>query len=360
MTNSVFERSLGAFLLGGACALAGAVAIWTFWGCLTPPDRIQLTLRDASAVRTAADVSAADVAGKQGYSVCVCPSCGTTVTQLGQVKCINVLCPACGSPMVSPGSVFAWRELVFRPLVIASLIAVMLALAAHYLIWGPKRLPGAGTATVKRFSAFETAWHFVVLVSFGILAVTGLAGIIGPGANISGSVGGDFFLILHYIAAAGFTAGLVVIGGLWLHDCFFDRGDRTWLRHAGGYFGYKGELPAGRFNPGQKAFFWLVCVLGVVMIVTGLIRLFPVFTRQVQQAAYMIHDVVALLLLLGVLVHAYLGTVANPGSWQAIFAGRVTEEWAKAHHSTWEYEVETPSTRPSAVAAQAFPAEEGL
>ena len=262
--------------------------------------------------------------------------------------------------MVRPRSVFAWRELVFRPVVIASLIAAILAMVAHYLIWGPRRLVGSGGAIVKRFSTAETAAHSVVMFSFLILALTGMTGIIGPGANISGSLGGEFFLILHYVAAAGFAAGLATVVALWFRYCLFERGDVEWARHAGGYFGYTGELPAGRFNPGQKAFFWLAALLGVVMVVTGLIRLFPVFTRPVQQAAYIIHDVVALILVLGVLVHGYLGTVANPGSWQGVFSGWVTEEWAKAHHSNWDYEIETPSPQGHGDTAGEMLGQEGL
>ncbi len=334
---------VGPFLLGCVCVLVAAIVVWALCACVTPRDEVRLTLLDTADVRPVAGISAmSEVAGAGAYSVCVCPSCGTTVTQVGQVHCTNVLCPVCGSPMVRPRSVFAWRELVFRPVVIGSLIAVILAIVAHYLIWGPRRLVGNDIAIVKRFSTAETAAHFVVMFSFLILAVTGMTGIIGPGANISGSLGGDFFLILHYVAAAAFGAGLVTIGVLWFRDCFFNKDDAEWIRHAGGYLGHKGELPVGRFNPGQKAFFWLVGVLGIVMVATGVMRLFPVFTRVTQQAAYMIHDGVALMLILAVLVHTYLGTVANPGSWQGIFSGWVTEEWAKAHHPNWDYELEEP------------------
>jgi len=324
--------------------LVAATVMWVLWLVVTPRDRVKLTLLDTTDRRTVTTVSAtSEVAGTQTYSVCVCPSCGLTVTQVGQLNCTNVLCPVCGTPMVRPRSVFAWRELVFRPTVIGSLIAVTLATVAHYLIWGPKRLTGDGVTPVKRFSTLETVSHFVVLASFGMLAITGMAGIIGPGANISGSVGGDFFLILHYVAAAGFTVSLLTIGGLWFRDCFFNKDDVEWIRHGGGYFGCKEELPAGRFNSGQKAFFWFVCVLGIVMIVTGLIRLFPVFSRVTQQAAYMIHDLVALMFILGLLVHGYLSTVANPGSWQGVFSGWVTDEWARVHHPNWDYEREEPS-----------------
>lgn len=362
MASSVTGQHIGPFLLGCVCVLVAAIVVWALWTGVTPKDQLRLTLLDTTDLRTVAEVSeTTNVAGTQAYSVCVCPSCGTTVTQAGQVNCTNVLCPVCGTPMVRPRSVFAWRELVFRPISIGSLIAVILAAVAHYLIWGPKRLNHAGIITVKRFSTFETAAHFVVMFSFLISAITGMAGIIGPGANISSSLGGDFFLILHYVAAAGFTVGLVTIWVLWFRDCLLNKDDVEWIRHGGGYFGYRGELPAGRFNPGQKVFLWLVGVLGIAMIVTGLMRLFPVFSRITQQTAYMVHDVVALMLILAVLVHTYLGTVANPGSWQGVFSGWVTEEWAKAHHPNWDYQRETPNPQRDAdMVGEAVTSQEGL
>ena len=37
----------------------------------------------------------------------------------------------------------------------------------------------------------------------------------------------------------------------------------------GGYLGYKGEVPAGRFNAGQKMFYWYTAIFGVIMSVTA-------------------------------------------------------------------------------------------
>ena len=40
-------------------------------------------------------------------------------------------------------------------------------------------------------------------------------------------------------------------------------------------------------------------------------------------------------LIAGVLAHAYLGTVANPGTWRVLVDGSVTREWARHHHPNW-------------------------
>jgi cytochrome b subunit of formate dehydrogenase len=36
-----------------------------------------------------------------------------------------------------------------------------------------------------------------------------------------------------------------------------------------------------------------------------------------------------------VLGHAYLGTIANPGTWRVLVDGYVTREWAQHHHPYW-------------------------
>ena len=40
-------------------------------------------------------------------------------------------------------------------------------------------------------------------------------------------------------------------------------------------------------------------------------------------------------MLAGVLSHAYLGTIANPGTWRVLVDGYVTKLWAEHHHPIW-------------------------
>ncbi len=39
------------------------------------------------------------------------------------------------------------------------------------------------------------------------------------------------------------------------------------------------------------------------------------------------------------MAHAYLGTIANPGTWRALIDGKVGRKWAKKHHSEWYKEI---------------------
>jgi formate dehydrogenase subunit gamma len=55
--------------------------------------------------------------------------------------------------------------------------------------------------------------------------------------------------------------------------------------------------------------------------------------------SYVLHDIAALLMLAGFIIHIYEGTAAQPGTFQSMTDGTVTEEWASTHHPAWYEEV---------------------
>ena len=58
----------------------------------------------------------------------------------------------------------------------------------------------------------------------------------------------------------------------------------------------------------------------------------------------------------GVLAHAYLGTVANPGTWRVLVDGSVTREWARHHHPNWyEALIEEGEIEPKSEKKEATP-----
>ena len=64
--------------------------------------------------------------------------------------------------------------------------------------------------------------------------------------------------------------------------------DFRWLAGAWGYMARGEHLPSGRFNAGEKLWFWGgVVVLSTVVIWSGLVLLFPNFdqTRATMQVA---------------------------------------------------------------------------
>ena len=93
-------------------------------------------------------------------------------------------------------------------------------------------------------------------------------------------------------------------------------------------------------NAGQKIFLWLTAGLSLIMGLTGVLLVFknslPLTFNCIMST---IHGLFAVIFLAAVIAHAYLGTLANPGTWRALIDGRVGRKWAKKHHSEWYKEI---------------------
>ena len=220
---------------------------------------------------------------------------------------------------------------MYRLLAIAVPGITLLALIAHYLLYGPKHREAAReNRTVPRFSLWERLIHILTMAAFLTLAVTGFTAVIGYSEPVRG-----WLLIVHWIAGPVFALGLTAMTLTWCEVCRFAPYDLEWARKAGGYLGGTDDPPAGLFNGGQKAFFWTIIVLGIVTILSGVARMFPVASDADQALILTAHRYASLLLTASILVHLYLGTIANPGTAGAAFLGKVSETWALHHHPNW-------------------------
>src|SRR5262249_46527065 len=92
----------------------------------------------------------------------------------------------------------------------------------------------------------------------------------------------------------------------------------------------------GFFNAGQKAQFWEIVIGCIAYVITGVIMWFPeIFGHVLVPICYVIHDISALIMLAGIFVHIYLSTIGEPGTFQAMTKGTVSEAWAWTHHPAW-------------------------
>ena len=55
--------------------------------------------------------------------------------------------------------------------------------------------------------------------------------------------------------------------------------------------------------------------------------------------SYFLHDVAALVMLGGFIIHIYEGTAQQPGTFRSMTRGTVTNRWAWTHHPAWYREV---------------------
>ncbi len=92
----------------------------------------------------------------------------------------------------------------------------------------------------------------------------------------------------------------------------------------------------GFFNGGQKIYFWSIAISGLLFLITGLLMWFDNAVPRVLVAiSYVVHDLSALVMLGGLIIHIYEGTAHQPGTFRSMVDGTVTEKWAWTNHPAW-------------------------
>ncbi len=229
-----------------------------------------------------------------------------------------------------------------------ALVVVFLTVALFYGVKGtmPLHAPLTGRK-MPRFNAWERSVHWATAISFSILAISGL--IIFFGKNILlPLIGYTLFSWLaiiaknlHNFVGPLFSVCILLLFLTFVRDNFLRGYDFAWFRKFGGLF--SGEhVPSGRFNGGEKVWFWGgVLFLGSIVAGSGLVLDFPNFnqTRQTMQFANMIHGIASILLMMGAIGHIYMGTIGMVGAFDAMRTGYVDEAWAKEHHEYWYNDV---------------------
>lgn len=243
----------------------------------------------------------------------------------------------------------AWRTYRNGPLTHLGgwlLVGFVGILAAMYFIAGPLRLKAPRTGRlIERFTAVERIAHWSTAITFVLLALSGLTLLFGKyvlmpvfGHPLFGWLA---FICknVHNFVGPLFTVSIIVTFVVFVKDNFPGKGDLTWLLRLGGMFGGK-HAHAGRFNAGEKLWFW-GGVVGLSLIVSAsgfvLDMLVPgiVYSRGNMQIANVIHLAGAVLVAGMSLGHIYLGSIGMEGALEAMTTGYVDDEWAKEHHDLW-------------------------
>ena len=151
---------------------------------------------------------------------------------------------------------------------------------------------------------------------------------------------------------------------MFVKDNLPQKGDGTWLMRFGGLLSLSRKtphIPSGRFNAGEKAWFWGgLTLLGLIMTITGFILDFPNFeqTRAQMQLAWTWHAIAAVLFMLGAMGHIYIGTLGMEGAFKAMKEGYVDETWAREHHQYWYEDIKAgriPAQRSPVTAGEQRP-----
>ena len=187
--------------------------------------------------------------------------------------------------------------------------------------------------------------HWTVSLTFFVCLFTGMpiwTPVFGWMAALFGGL--SVCRVIHPWAGAVFFLATIVMFFDWLGDMHLAPGERKEWVSGGRAMRYMrwetDDSDVGKYNGGQKLQFWLVCLAGLGMLVSGLLMWFPeLFPAIVRQLAYVVHDVTFILFAMLIVIHIYLGTVAEPGTFGSMTRGTVTKAWARLHHGRWYRDV---------------------
>jgi formate dehydrogenase gamma subunit len=191
---------------------------------------------------------------------------------------------------------------------------------------------------VLRYALFERALHWFVALTFIYLMLSGFA--LGyPRMTWLYRVlgGGQTVRFLHPWIGVIFAFGIVVMLFTWLRDMLFEESDREWARGLRRYVreGHT-DVDVGRFNAGQKGYYWFAVVTGLALLLTGIPLWFPdILSSGWNLAARLTHHLLFLLNVGGFIIHVYMSTAMLPGTMAGMTGGEVSRSWAAWHHPRW-------------------------
>jgi len=199
---------------------------------------------------------------------------------------------------------------------------------------------------IVRYSLGERINHWIGALTYIYLMLTGLA-FWSPYlfwlAIVFG--GGPIARFWHPWVGLAFAVALFWTFGEWRRDMQVDADDRAWAKAMPEYIENRDEKlpPQGRFNFGQKLFFWGMFYSVILLLFSGFClwytEVLPWSLRYLRYLAILIHASVAMITIGLFLIHVYMSTILEEGSFGSMIHGTVTRAWAWTFHRKWYEQV---------------------
>ncbi len=232
----------------------------------------------------------------------------------------------------------------FYKIFLLILVGVPTAFFVHYLVIGAKVFPHTGEK-IFVFSLFKRVVHLFAAIALTVLIVTGLM------VAFGGYFGGGTLVMkmrnLHGVATILFSISIIPMFVFWFLDMLPTFDDVKWVFMMGGYLSKEiKEIPASKFNAGQKMWFWLATLGGFVMIATGGVMYFQDFDLGIARSlgltqidllrvSAIAHNVLAFAILAFFITHVYMALVAVKGAIYSMITGYKEHDEVKYLHSSW-------------------------
>jgi formate dehydrogenase subunit gamma len=195
--------------------------------------------------------------------------------------------------------------------------------------------------TVDRYTGGARINHWVTATCLVLLALSGLA-LFSPWLYFLTAPfgGGQATRAIHpWIGVVLFFSFAGLFIRFWRAN-LWNSEDGTWLARLHDVLANREErLPeVGKYNAGQKAVFWLMSILIIILISSGLVmwdQYFYGYTSiEQKRIAVLIHSMAAIIIICVWIVHVYAAIWVR-GTIRAMTRGSVTGGWAWRHHRKW-------------------------
>jgi len=145
---------------------------------------------------------------------------------------------------------------------------------------------------------------------------------------------------LHAWLGVAFAAATLLMFVHWMRDMAFDKSDRKFKLLEYVRFSDRDDPDVGKYNAGQKFFFWMVAATMLLILLSGIVLWWPTyFSQTLRSLSILLHDVAFIGFFVAIVGHIYLGTAAEPGTFRSMTRGTVTRSWARLHHGRWYRDV---------------------
>ncbi len=194
---------------------------------------------------------------------------------------------------------------------------------------------------VRKSTPSEIINHWILAVSCILLIITGYGFLFQfkPIGNLFG--GFNAMKVVHNWGGVVFTLSLVATVLHYLRESLdFGPDDWQWIKVGGGYLSHKVKAPPmGKYNPGQKLYYLAILIAGLAIAASGFVIWLWPDGRVIRIVSHLVHNLAFSLFIVAVPVHAYLGTLANPGTFRIMVYGTVPVEFARKKYPKWMEEM---------------------
>lgn len=217
-------------------------------------------------------------------------------------------------------------------------IAIILALFAHYKLVGPKEFDHS--VMMRVYSKIDVCLHWCTAVPMIILIITGF--IIICTKLLGYNIGGEWFRLVrkvHMLAAIVCAPFMLIMMLKWLKYALPKLYDISWFLILGGYLSKdKKIIKAGKFNAGQKMWFYIALVGGLVLAFSGYNIYFLEGNINYLRFLIILHSVLGIVVTGFLAVHIYMSVFVVHGMGTMI-DGKMPEEEVKYMHNEYYKEL---------------------